>query len=598
MKLDILAGIGLIVILGVGLQLLGHLLRFPSIVLLLAGGLVVGPGLGLVNPDEILGPALFPVVSLSVGVLLFVGGLELHFADLGASIRRPVGRLVSFGVVITWLLTAVAAHLLFHQPVEVSVLLGAILVVSGPTVVEPLLRLSRPRRPVDTILRWEGIIIDPVGATLSLFCFSAFFVDGIGLRDVWSEFVVVALAGVMTGIVIASLLVLALHRLLIPEELEVAVTFTLVVAAFVLAESVRAEAGLFATASMGVLLANQKVVETRRLKGFGQPVVSLLIGTLFMVLASRLHPGAIERRLSGSLALIAFLVLVVRPLVVGVCTRGVPALTWRHRVFLACMAPRGIVAASTAAFYSLRLQQLQQPSEALVPVTFAVIIGLSIIYGLAAIPVSRALGVNRPPPQGLLLVSPRAWAVGLARELARAGVPTLLVARGRWSLVERSDLPFPVYADLLRDLPEGDRLIDMRDAIIASPDDETNLVAVDVLGEALGREHIYLLSSSEALRHDRQDRDIEAWTRPPFAGAVTLEQLHQLGDDEAAIRTIDASRATSGLLVLAAVAPNGQWTSSPRSPFAAGTRLVVADAPSALQARAEQPASVEDLAPP
>src|SRR5262245_12742819 len=115
MKLDILAGIGLIVILGVGLQLLGHLLRFPSIVLLLAGGLVVGPGLGLVNPDQILGPALFPVVSLSVGVLLFVGGLELRFVDLGASIRRPVGRLVSLGVVITWLMTAVAAHLLFDQ---------------------------------------------------------------------------------------------------------------------------------------------------------------------------------------------------------------------------------------------------------------------------------------------------------------------------------------------------------------------------------------------------------------------------------------------------------------------------------------------------
>jgi hypothetical protein len=231
-------------------------------------------------------------------------------------------------------------------------------------------------------------------------------------------------------------------------------------------------------------------------------------------------------------------------------------------------------------------------------VTFAVIIGLSVIYGVAAIPVSRALGVNRPPPHGLLLVSPRAWAVGLARELALAGVPTLLVARGRWRLVERTDLPFPVYADLIRDLPEGDRLIDMRDAIIASPDDETNLVAVDVLGEALGREHIFLLSSAAALRHDRHDRDVETWTRPPFAGAVTLEQLHRLGDDEAAIRTIDATEATSGLLVLAAITPNGRWTSSPRAPFAAGTRLVVADAPPEPSADAERPATVEDLAPP
>jgi NhaP-type Na+/H+ or K+/H+ antiporter len=598
MKLDILAGIGLIIVLGVGLQLLGHLLRFPSIVLLLFGGLVVGPWLGLVNPDEILGSALFPVVSLSVGVLLFVGGLELRVADLGASIRQPVGRLVTIGVLITWLLTAGAAHILFHQPVRVSVLLGAILVVSGPTVVEPLLRLCRPREPVDTILRWEGIIIDPVGATLSLFCFSAFFVDDVGFRDVWSEFVVVAIAGIMTGLVIASLLVLALHRMLIPEELEVAVTFVVVIAAFVVAESVRAEAGLFATTSMGVLLANQKVVEIRRLRVFGQPVVSLLIGTLFMVLASRLHPGAIEHRLPACLMLIAFLVVVVRPLVVATCTAGAPALTWRHRTFLACMAPRGIVAASTAAFYSLRLQQLHQPSDAIVPVTFAVIIGLSVIYGVAAIPAARALEVNRPPRHGLLIVSPRSWAVGMARELARGGVPTLLAARGRWDLVERSDLPFPVHADFTRDLAEGDRLIGTRDAIIASPDDETNLVAVDVLGEALGREHIYLLSSAAARRHDRRDRDVEAYTRPPFGGAVSLEQLHRVGDDEAAVRTIDASRDTRGLLVLAAIRPDGHWTSSPRSPYAPGTRLVVADAPPELADVADRPASLDDLAPP
>ena len=495
MESDILIGIGFIVILGVGLQWIARLIRFPSIVLLLAGGLIVGPWLGLVDSDKVLGQALFPFVSLAVGVLLFIGGLELRFSELGAAARRPVMALVTLGVVITWVLSSIAARVLFHCPVRVALLLGAILVVSGPTVVIPLLRMSRPAGPVATILTWEGIVIDPIGATLSLFCFSAFFVEHFAIGEVWGEFFVVALAGVVAGGAAATLLVAALRRLLIPGDLEVAVAIMFVVAAYVAAESVRPEAGLFATTTMGVILANQRRVGIRQLRLFGDPIVTLLIGSLFIVLASRVEPGSIVDHLPATLALVAFLVLIVRPLVVLICTMGSQSLSSRERTFLACMAPRGIIAASTAAFYSLRLDQLGRPSELLVPVTFAVIIVLSLIYGLGAIPAARLLKVQRPVPHGLLLVSPEPWAVGLARELTRAGVHTVLVARGRWDLAERADLPFTVYADLIRDLPDTDLLADVRVAVVASPDDETNLFAVAVLTETVGRDRVYLLSS-------------------------------------------------------------------------------------------------------
>ena len=207
----------------------------------------------------------------------------------------------------------------------------------------PLLRLARPVGPVATILTWEGIVIDPLGATLSLFCFSAFFVDELSLRDLWGEFVVVALAGVAAGAVAAALLVLALRRRLVPAELEVAVAIMFVVAAYVAAETVRPEAGLFATTAMGVILANQRLVSVRNLRIFGDPIVSLLIGSLFIVLASRVEPGSILDHLPATLVLVAFLVLVVRPLVVFLCTfrskllapreRGVPRLHGpaRHR---------------------------------------------------------------------------------------------------------------------------------------------------------------------------------------------------------------------------------------------------------------------------
>ena len=191
------------------------------------------------------------------------------------------------------------------------------------------------------------------------------------------------------GAVAAALLVLALRRRLVPAELEVAVAIMFVVAAYVTAETVRPEAGLFATTAMGVILANQRLVSVRNLRIFGDPIVSLLIGSLFIVLASRVEPGSILDHLPATLVLVAFLVLVVRPLVVFLCTFRSKLLAPRERAFLACMAPRGIVAAASAAFYSLRLDQIGQPSPILVPVTFAVIIVLAIIYGLGAKPSAR-----------------------------------------------------------------------------------------------------------------------------------------------------------------------------------------------------------------
>ena len=362
MESEIVRGIGLIVGLGIGLQWLGRRLGVPSIVLLLAGGLAVGPGLGWVDPDEILGDALFPTVSLAVGVLLFVGGMELDLAEMRGVARGPVARLVTIGALVTWLATALAAHLVFHEPVRVSLLLGAVLVVSGPTVVGPLLRIARPTEPDATILRWEGILIDPIGATLGLFCLNAFFIEDVSVDTVWGEFVAVALAGAAAGLVAAGLLVAALRRMLVPDDLEVAVALMFVVAAYATAEIVRPEAGLFATTIMGVALANQRWVPTRQLRAFGVPVVVLLLGSLFIVLAAGVDAGALGDHLAGGLVLAAVLVLVVRPLAVTAATVGAPSLPWRDRAFLACMAPRGIVAASTAALFSLRLEDIGQPS--------------------------------------------------------------------------------------------------------------------------------------------------------------------------------------------------------------------------------------------
>lgn len=580
MDSDIVRGIGLVVVLGIGLQWAARRIRVPSIVLLLAGGLVVGPGLGLVDPDEIFGDALFPVVSLAVGLLLFHGGLELRLADLRGGVRRPVLRLVTVGALVTWALGALTVHLVFDEPVRVSVLAGAVLVVSGPTVVGPLLKLARPRDPDATILRWEGILIDPLGAALGLFCLNAFFIDEFAVEAVWGELVAVALTGAAAGLAGAAVLVAALRRFAVPDELEVAVALMLVVAAYVTGEVVRPEAGLFATTTMGLAVANQRYVPIDALEAFGRPVVALLLGGLFIVLAAGAEADPLVDHLAGGLVVAAVLVLVVRPLAVLASTARSTLLSWRERAFLACMAPRGVVAAATASLYSLRLEHIGEASEILVPLTFTVIIALAVVYGLGSVAAARWLGVARPRPRGALVVGDRPWAVGLAGELGRNGVPTVLAARGRADLAARDDLPFAVHASLLIDLPRSGLLTDVRGAVVASRDDETDLIALGVLVDALGRSNVWLLpaeAGTAAPAPDDRPVSVGSWTCRPFAPGVSHDVLERSLAAGGRVTTVAGADIPDGALVLARVRGDGTWTASAAGPVAPDDRLVVLD---------------------
>jgi len=577
MDSEVLQGIGTIVVLGIGLQWVAHLLHFPSIVLLLAGGLVAGPVLGLVDADQIFGDSLFPVISLAVALLLFNGALDLRLADLHQGVRRPVTRLVTVGTLVTWLLTTITVHLVFDESPQVSILLGAILVVSGPTVVGPLLRLARPKDPDATILQWEGIVIDPIGATLGVFCLNAFFIESFSLDELWADLFAVALSGVAAGIAAATLLVVVLRLKVVPDELEVAVAIMFVVAAYVAAEIVRPEAGLFATTVMGVAVANQPYAPVRQLRTFGEPVVALLIGGLFMVLASTVELDLLREHLPETMVLVAVLVLVVRPAAVAVCTIGATSTTPKERMFLACVAPRGVVAASTAALYSLRLEQLDEASDILVPVTFSVIIALAIIYGIGSPPAARWLGVKRPDPTGALILSGERWAVSLAEELSRHGIATVVVARGRNDLA-RTDPPFTVYVGLIHDLPEMGVLSDVRGAIVASRDDETNFAAITVLAGELRHGDIWLLPSgpSRTARMGFVD-ELMGWTPQPFSAGVTHDRLHNAMAAGHRVRTVDAAAAPPDAMVLARLRPNHWWSASVGGSPVPGEQFLVLD---------------------
>ena len=259
---EILFNLAAIFLLGIGAQWLSWWLRLPSILLLLTFGFLAGPVFGHIAPDEVFPGELLPViVSMAVGLILFEGGMTLHFRDL-PKIAGSLWSLLSVGVVVTWLLTTLAAFYLLQMPLSTSFLLGAILVVTGPTVVGPLLKHIRPIGRVGAIARWEGIVVDPIGALMAVLVFEA----TLGLEHAgWGEttwhigFAVVRtlVIGGGLGILGAGILIAMFWRFMVPDALHNPVVITVVVAVFCLSNYCQHESGLLAVTLMGILLANQ-----------------------------------------------------------------------------------------------------------------------------------------------------------------------------------------------------------------------------------------------------------------------------------------------------------------------------------------------------
>lgn len=387
MSPDLVGGIALIVIVGVAGQVAARALRVPSILLLLALGLLVGPILGWLDPDALFGDALFPLVSMAVGLLLFEESLKLDFGRLRGGARRPVLGLVTTGALVTGLGATAVAYLFLDVTWGRAAVIGAILIVSGPTVVGPLLAIIRPRQPVESILAFEGIFIDPIGATVALAVANVVLhAEPVSLLETGGW-------GLLIGLVAAVLLVLLIRFGRVPKETEVVLAFAFALGAYALAEGLHDEAGLFATTALGAVLANQRVARTEPLHEFGTHIGMLLIGALFVVLSARIDLDALARYALPTVLIVAALVLVLRPVVAVLSTLGTD-LRWSDRAMIGWMAPRGIVAASTASVFSLRFDDAGEPFPQLVPVIFGVVLLTAIVYGFSGTPMAKLLGVR------------------------------------------------------------------------------------------------------------------------------------------------------------------------------------------------------------
>lgn len=538
----LLIGITSILLFGIGAQWVAWRFKLPAILLLLISGVLAGPVFGLLNPDHLMGDLLSPFISVSVAIILFEGGLSLRFSEL-KDIGSTVGNLVSIGVILTWGITAVSAYYLFTFDWELSILLGAILVVTGPTVIIPLLRQVRPSGQVGSILKWEGIVIDPIGAMLAVLVFEVILSTSFSAATsvAMMSIVKTIFFGTLVGLGGAALIYFLLKRHLLPDYLQNPVNLMVVVTVFTISDMLQPESGLWATTLMGIALANQKTARIHHITEFKENLRVLLLSALFILLAARVELSSLIHNVSWNFAaFLAILILIARPVGVFISTYF-SEINWREKLFLCWMAPRGVVAASISSIFAISLAEngFEHANE-LVPIVFLVIIGTVTIYGLPAAWVARKLGVAKPVPNGLLILGAHRWALKIATAVKKEGFK-VLIADSNWKNISRAKSKGieTYHGNILSEFALEELNLDGVGRMLSlTPNDETNSLAALRFGETFGRSHVFQLAPNTQGQMENKDVTRHLSGRILFHERLNFENLSRFFSKNTEIQSI------------------------------------------------------------
>lgn len=416
----------LLIILAAGLasQWVAWRIGLPAIVVLIAVGLVLGPATGVIQLGLSQGE-LTELIGLGVAVILFEGGMDLKLGEF-RRVGHGIGRLTLLGPPLAWLFGALAAHFIAGLSVPVAVVLGAILVVTGPTVILPLLRQARLNKESASLLKWEGIVNDPVGVLLAVLTFQYLTIGGGWVKTLTGLGAALAAAAVFGGL--GGWAIGWLYRRgAVPDHLKAPILMALVLVVYWTSNLVQHEAGLLSVTLMGLVIGNVKLVERESLQRFKENLTVVLLSVLFIVIPSQLQAsqfGLLDWRVLG---FVLAILLLVRPLTIALATLGAP-MRKQDKLLLGWIAPRGIVAAATAGIFGPALVVAGYPDAVmLLPITFAIIIATVLAHGLTISHLARRLGLAAKSSNGLLIVGASPWTFELARTLKQLGIDSLLV---------------------------------------------------------------------------------------------------------------------------------------------------------------------------
>ena len=521
-----------IALLSITCQWLAWRSKLPAILFLLIAGLLIGPTFHWLNPTELFGSLLFPFVSLSVALILFEGSLTLRFDEIREQ-GHTVTKLVTLGLVTTWLITTVLTHWILDFSWSLSALFGAIMVVTGPTVIIPLLRAIRLKPSIANILRWEGIIIDPLGALLAVLVFE-FIVssdpNGRLVDTLWSFGQLIVVGGV-GGVVGGYTLGRVLREHWLPDYLYNVATLSWVFVFFVGANTLQPESGLLAVTIMGMWLANMRGVPVEHILDFKESLSVLLISGLFIILAARVEFSQLAALGWHGFLLLLGLQFIARPAKVFLSTLG-SNLSFAERGMLAWIGPRGIVAAAITAVFALRLQNDgYEQAELLVPLSFFIIIGTVLIQSATARIIADKLGVSEPDPKGFLIIGANPLARAVATALVDNGY-TAILTDSSWENISAARMsglrtyygnPVSEHADRYLDLVGIARVL----ALSVNP--ELNALVCLRYSREFGKDAVYSLrpSTDAQVAEKHVVASHQDW-RPLFSSDATYATLSNL----------------------------------------------------------------------
>ncbi|MGR3464674.1 cation:proton antiporter [Limimaricola sp.] len=491
---------------GVGSQWLAWRVRMPAIVLMLVAGLVIGPGLGLFVPDRDIGDLVKPMISIAVAIILFEGGLTLNFRSLRDE-AKGVGRLVFIGAPLGWLLSTLALRYGAGLSWESSTVFGGIMIVTGPTVIAPLLRTARLSRRPASLLQWEAIVNDPLGALAAVLAFEVVLVmrTAVTVGSAVTELLLGVVVALALGAAGAAIVAWGFRKGRVPEYMKVPVLFSLLLVVFAISDTVLHESGLLAVTVMGIGIANSDLPSYAELRRFKEHATILLVSGVFILLAAAVEFDTLAALDWRAVVFVLLVVLVVRPLTVWLSLLGA-GLGWREQLLVALTGPRGVVLVAVAGLFGERLAELGVADGLTVaPLAFVLVAFTVVVHGFTLVPFARMLGLSGSAVPGVLLIGGSRWTLGLAEALRKVEVPVLIADPNHVNLRPARAVGLETYSgDILSESAEHWLELVSYDLVVAATENDAynTLVATD-LGPEFGRDNVYQITreKNESSRH-------------------------------------------------------------------------------------------------